>query len=98
MKKIIFLILFLGSFLSAQQKYLVSPNQELIPITKHDKIRDIIAKHNSRSLSSSSADCTAIFSPRHGASLPRPGSIFGPSPARSEFSSRSSSFSFVLLR
>ena len=41
---LLLLVLLLCSVLVAQQKYLVSPNQEVIPLLKGERAADVIAK------------------------------------------------------
>ncbi len=59
----LFLSILLVSGLSfAQQRYLVSPNQEVIPITKYDNASDLIKKRQSQSLSKKApGDCGTTF-------------------------------------
>ncbi|MDI6767104.1 MAG: hypothetical protein QME52_09810, partial [Bacteroidota bacterium] len=59
----LFLAILLVSGLSfAQQRYLVSPNQEVIPITKYDNASDLIAKRQSQTLSKKTAgECGTTF-------------------------------------
>ncbi|MBI5020017.1 MAG: hypothetical protein HZB59_01135, partial [Ignavibacteriales bacterium] len=54
-------VLLLTSSLFSQKRFLVSPNQEVIPITKYSSPSDEIAKRTARAASSLTADCSGTF-------------------------------------
>ncbi|MBI5475679.1 MAG: hypothetical protein HY964_02965, partial [Ignavibacteriales bacterium] len=54
-------ILLLSTFLIAQQRYLVSPGQEVLPVNKYSSPSQEIAKRTARMASSIAANCTGTF-------------------------------------
>src|SRR2546428_11177408 len=54
-------VLVLSSLLFAQQKYLVSPRDEVIPLRPGENPSSVIAKSSGRDLSSANAACPSAF-------------------------------------